>query len=101
MSDETKNTAHQILLDHVTNVSAVTAKVIRAAVDEYEALIVDRPSTERMIEPQFNAMLAEMDQALEIFERAVRGMRVHVRQMTLQLNPQLQREPIESNGNAA
>lgn len=39
LEDEHELSAHEILATHVTNVSDVTAKVIRSAVKEYDALL--------------------------------------------------------------
>lgn len=56
---EYEPSAHEILLTHVTNVSEVTANVIRRAVKEYEALAGLR------MEPvllQLEAMRGQMDE---------------------------------------
>lgn len=81
MTDK-RETAHEILAQHVTNVSQVTATVIKRAVAEYEALAAQKgidPTDEAL---QFRAdvvqLLNDIDSAAMIFERTMHSIRSRI-----------------------
>lgn len=84
--------AHQILEGHLTNVTGITRKVMQAAIDEYAQLKQQAPPQVGLF-TEILGRLQQMDEALELFARAVVAMRATTNEIRGQLETAWQSQP--------
>lgn len=101
MTDK-RETAHEILAQHVTNVSYITATVIKRAVAEYEALAAQKGLDTNDGALQFRAdvvqLLNDIDSAAMIFERTLHAIRDRIQATLRPSAEQVEQSADGSNG---